>query len=345
MSNETENYKTMDYITSAVHHKVRAGGVAADSNSFDRILENLQESDRLFIFECDNMSEEDSGLNLIPDWPNIHKITLNEFPYKTFLQMVDCYQIVEPEPTGMKYNLCMLNQRPAAMRVVVMRIAEYWPNFVGTMNSERFVDKDKPDINTVAYKDEVCLINEQEFHHNDDLSYHFNIPSRVLTETSTQRTRDKVGLIENTFEFPPSLIPSDEWFESRCDLFHEGDQEFSEKLAKCFYYKKPFISLGAEQQYEMRRFGFEPYFNCGSVYEKVMPLALDICRNGISHEYHADKMEHNYQLTMDLYWKYGDLTRFINNIELNNKVLEDTGWLMDEYLKLLETIPCANSVS
>ena len=241
MLNETENYKTMDYITSAVHHKVRT---TADLNSLDCLLNKMKESDRLFVFECDNMPEE--VLDNIPDWSNIHKITLNEFPYKTFLQMVESYQIVEPEPTEMKYNLCMLNQRPAAMRVVVMRIAEYWPNFVGTMNSERFVDKDKPDINTVAYKDELCLINEQKFHHDTDLSHHFNIPSKTLTETSTQRTRDKVGLIENTFEFPPSVIPSDEWFESRCDLFHEGDQEFSEKLAKCFYYKKPFISLGAE---------------------------------------------------------------------------------------------------
>ena len=93
----------MDYIVTTLEGKT---GV---QNNVHHLCDNLKDKDRLFIFECDNVPYENSPLRYVPDWNNIHKITLNEFPFKTFLQYIEHYHIdshvIEAEP---KYNLCML---------------------------------------------------------------------------------------------------------------------------------------------------------------------------------------------------------------------------------------------
>ena len=321
----------MDYIVATLDGKI---GV---QNNVHHLCDNLKDKDRLFIFECDNIPYKDSPLRYVPDWNNIHKITLNEFPFKTFLQFIEHYHVDSRVTTqSQKYNLCMLNRRPTAMRVLVMRLAEYWPNFIGSMYAHEREDWVRPDFKTCAFRDGLVMFDEKLYHHNDDMSVHFNIPEVRLTETGTELTRAKVG-DKYYHPFPDTIIPPDEWFQSACDLFHEGDQELSDKLAKNFYYKKPFLSLGCEQRFAMRTHGFEEYFEGGSYYDHVMPLAQEVCRDGVPD--FADKIEHNYNKVMELWHKYGEFTQFILNMELHNKTMVDEGRKMDDYLELLEDVP------
>ena len=318
----------MDYITATLDAK------AGEQRSVAHLCNDLKDEDRLFIFECDN---SDSTLRDVPDWDNVYKITLNEFPYKTILQFIEHYHVDgRLTAQSQKYNLCMLNRRPTAMRVLVMRHAEYWPNFVGSMYAHEREDWVRPDFKTCAFRDGLVMFDEKFYHHNEDMSVHFNIPEVRLTETATELTRAKTGDKYHQ-PFPDSVMPPDEWFQSACDLFHEGDQELSDKLAKNFYYKKPFLSLGCEQRFAMRTHGFEEYFEGGSYYDHVMPLAQEVCRDGVPD--FAEKIEHNYNKVMELWHKYGEFTQFILNMELHNSTMIDQGRKMDAYLELLEDVP------
>ena len=64
----------------------------ASQREVDSFVDKLKFDDRLFIFECDNVEMEQSPLRTVPTHqPNIFTITLNDFPFKTFLQFVRHY--------------------------------------------------------------------------------------------------------------------------------------------------------------------------------------------------------------------------------------------------------------
>jgi len=87
----------------------------------------------------------------------------------------------------------------------------------------------------------------------------------------------------------------------------------------------------------MRTHGFEEYFEGGSYYDHVMPLAQEVCRDGVPD--FTEKIEHNYNKVMELWHKYGEFTQFILNMELHNRTMVDEGRKMDAYLELLEDVP------
>ena len=336
----------MDYIVATLDP------IAGVQREVDSFVDKLKFDDRLFIFECDNVSMDQSPLRTIPTHqPNIFTITLNEFPFKTFLQFVrhfleDCDVLDYPEHY---YNLCMLNRRPAAIRVYLMEQAKQWGDkFIGSMFNFEREEKSNLPIEDMSYENGVVTVNELQYHSDYDLSKDYFIPEIPLTESSTILTSDSFKKKYN-IEFPHCVIPPDEWFQSKCDLFHEGDQFFSEKLTKCFYYKKPFLNIGMRQR--LSEFGFENYFNVDSDYDSVHDLARDICTKDALDDYNFDeKIEHNYNVMLELFNKYGNFAEFISKLEYVGPVTDPgpeikehypnhkPGQLMDEHLKLIEEI-------
>ena len=352
----------MDYIVATLDSKT------GQQREVDSFVDKLKFDDRLFIFECDNVEMEQSPLRTVPTHqPNIFTITLNEFPFKTFLQFVrhyleDCDIL---DHSDYHYNLCMLNRRPAAIRVYLMEQAKQWGDkFIGSMYNFEREENNNPPIDNISYENgivtvkskyhlnpeqaEMGLTYELQYHSDYDLSLDYNIPEIPLTESSTILTSDSFKKKYN-IEFPHCVLPPDEWFQSKCDLFHEGDQFFSEKLTKCFYYKKPFLNIGMRQR--LREFGFENYFNVDSDYDSVHDLARDICTKDALDDYNFDeKIEHNYNVMLDLFNKYGNFAEFITKLEQVGSVTDPgpeikehypnhkPGQLMDEHLKLIEEI-------
>lgn len=336
----------MDYIVATLDP------IAGVQREVDSFIDKLKFDDRLFIFECDNVPMDQNPLRTVPTHqPNIFTITFNEFPFKTFLQFVrhfleDCDILHQSEH---HYNLCMLNRRPAAIRVYLMEQAKQWGDkFIGSMFNFEREENNNPSIENISYENGVVTVNELQYHSDYDLSLDYNIPEIPLTESSTILTSDSFKKKYN-IEFPHCIVPPDEWFQSKCDLFHEGDQFFSEKLTKCFYYKKPFLNIGMRQR--LSDYGFVDYFNVDSDYDSVHDVARDICTKDALDDYNFDeKIEHNYNVMLDLFSKYGNFAEFISKLEYVGPVTDPgpeikehypnhkPGQLMDEHLKLIEEI-------
>ena len=337
----------MDYIVPTLDSK------KSQQREVDSFVDKLRSDDRLFIFECDNIPMDDSPLRTIPiHQPNIFTITLNDFPFKIVFQVVRHYLqdsdiLYYPEQ---HYNLCMLNRRPAAIRVYLMELAKQWGDkFIGSMFNFEREENNNPPIENISYENGIVTVNGLQYHTNYDLNLDYDIPEIPLTESSTILSSKSFNKKYN-FDFPHCVIPADEWFQSKCDFFHEGDQFFSEKLAKCLYFKKPFLNLGTRQR--LSEFGFENYFNVDSEdYDSVINLARDICTKDALDDYNFDeKTEHNYNVMTDLYNKYGRFAEFIFRLEDYGPITDPgpemkehypnykPGQFMDEHLKLIEEI-------
>ena len=304
--------------------------------------EKIKDNDRLFVFEMDNHPYELSPLRNIPDWENIIKITYDDFPFKSFCihvqhQLIDA---VVPKNIEMKYNVCMLNRRPAPIRVAFMKYAEHISKFIGTMYVHGRIERNYPDFQKIEFTEGYICVDDRYFYHpNDDLSTQFNIPIKKLTETPTKFTREKIGK-KYKREFDGDIIPPLEWFETYVDLFHEGDQFFSEKLAKCFVHKKPFFYLGTDQRNALIEYGFKDYFDCNPWFTDVLELTQELCLDiDMLQDYDvAEKIENNYERALGLYKEYGELSNFILNLEINGPKITENTEIMDSYVELLGTI-------
>ena len=325
----------MDYIISTMKN--------GHQHEVAHWVDKIRSNDRLFIFEMDNVDHEISPIRNIPKQENIFVFTYDDFPFKSFCIHVQHHLIDADVPKNlkMKYNVCMLNRRPAPIRVAFMRYAENIPKFIGTMYVHERVEKNYPDFNQIRYFEDMICVDEQYFYQpNDDLSNQFNIPIKRLNESPTSNTRKKIGKkYKNNFD--GDIIPPFEWFETYVDLFHEGDQFFSEKLAKNFIHKKPFFYLGKDQKNSLNKFGFMDYFECQPFFYNVLEFTKELCLDiDMIHDYDIkNKIEHNYERAIDLYAEYGELSNFILDLEIYGPKITENTELMDNHVELLCSIP------
>jgi len=304
--------------------------------------EKINDNDRLIVFEMDNVSWDISPLNSLPKQDNIIALTVNDFPFKSFCIQIQ-HQLIDakvPKNLPLKYNVCMLNRRPAPIRVLFMKNAEILPNFIGSMYAHERIERNCPDVKTIRFVEGLVCVNDRYYlHPDDDMSRHFNILEKRLTETPTEQTRNNIGL-KYKKEFEDTIIPPLEWFESHVDLFHEGDQKFSEKLSKNFIHRKPFLYLGVSQRESLKQYGFEDYFHCNSWFTDVFDFTAELCLDiGMLEDYDIDnKINHNYERALEVYNQYGDFANFILNVELNGPFITEKTELIDEYIEMLGTI-------
>ena len=325
----------MDYVVSTMNN--------GKQQEVYHWYEKINDNDRLIVFEMDHVHWDISPLKFLPKQDNIIVLTVDDFPFKSFCIHIQ-HQLIDakvPKNVSLKYNVCMLNRRPAPIRVLFMKNAEKLPNFIGTMYVHERVERNYPDFKTIRFVEGLVCVNDQYYYHpNDDLSTQFNISEKRLNEYPTEQTRNNIGLKYKKI-LDGDIIPPLEWFETHVDLFHEGDQELSEKLAKNFIHRKPFLYLGVSQRESIQLYGFEDYFSCNPWFTDVFNFTEKLCLDiNILDDYDVDnKINHNYERALEIYNQYGDFANFILSVELNGPFITEKTELIDEYLEMLGTIP------
>ena len=330
----------MDYIISTLDAKT------GEEKDVSYLVKKLKDGDRLFALEMDAVPWYDSKLNMLPVQDNIITLTLNDFPYKQICQFVQHFRYDAKINWGYfkHYTVCMLNRRPAAIRVLATEQMKWFPNFIYSMypydeDHESKSEQEQKPILDIYLKDGLVYANGYQYYPDSDLSKDFTIPRVELTEDITETARAEIGWKYGQ-KFPHCVYPPVEYFESKVDLIHEGTHTLSEKLVKNFIFHKPFICLGVDQRLGLKEHGFMDYFNIDSHYQSVYDFTLEICQNP---EYLnayplLETAEHNYERAVDIHRKYWHFAEFVMTREHEGPIMTEDREIMDGFTELLSTI-------